>query len=118
MERWLNRDPIGTRGGLNLYGYVEQNPIMYVDPLGLHHQGDGCVDGCGNSVPCPRDICVTAECVAGIPPNPPPSKRRDCVFKCMATATVGCIPTAGQYPRCWWAALRGCRTYCKLKYED
>ncbi len=33
--RWLNRDPIGELGGLNLYGYVGNNPINYFDPLGL-----------------------------------------------------------------------------------
>jgi RHS repeat-associated protein len=38
MERWLNRDPIGTDGGLNIYGYVEGNPIMYVDDNGLRRQ--------------------------------------------------------------------------------
>ena len=32
---WLNRDPIGERGGLNLYGYVDNNPINYVDLVGL-----------------------------------------------------------------------------------
>jgi RHS repeat-associated protein len=35
LGRWLNRDPIQEAGGLNLYDYVANNPIMYVDPLGL-----------------------------------------------------------------------------------
>jgi RHS repeat-associated protein len=33
--RWLTRDPIGERGGLNLYGFVSNNPVSYVDPYGL-----------------------------------------------------------------------------------
>jgi len=34
-QRWLNRDPMGEEGGLNLYGYVGGDPIRYYDPLGL-----------------------------------------------------------------------------------
>ena len=33
--RWLTRDPIGERGGQNLYGYVGGNPSNAVDPWGL-----------------------------------------------------------------------------------
>jgi RHS repeat-associated protein len=35
LQRWLNSDPIGERGGLNLYGFVGNNPINDVDQLGL-----------------------------------------------------------------------------------
>jgi len=34
LQRWLNRDPIGIAGGLNLYGFVGNTPIGVVDPLG------------------------------------------------------------------------------------
>jgi hypothetical protein len=33
--RWLNRDPIGEEGGLNLYGFVGNGPVEMNDVLGL-----------------------------------------------------------------------------------
>lgn len=33
--RWLNRDPIGERGGFNLNAFVENDSISKIDPLGL-----------------------------------------------------------------------------------
>jgi RHS repeat-associated protein len=33
--RWLSRDPIAEKGGLNLYAYVGNDPVEKVDPLGL-----------------------------------------------------------------------------------
>jgi len=32
---WLSRDPIGERGGLDLYTYVGNEPIAHIDRLGL-----------------------------------------------------------------------------------
>jgi RHS repeat-associated protein len=35
LQRWLNHDPIGERGGINLFGFVGNNPVNYVDLFGL-----------------------------------------------------------------------------------
>src|SRR5208337_5547999 len=39
LERWPNRDPIEEEGGLNLYAYVDNNPVNEIDPLGLIEEG-------------------------------------------------------------------------------
>jgi RHS repeat-associated protein len=35
LGRWLSRDPSGERGGDNLYGFVRNNPLRFIDSLGL-----------------------------------------------------------------------------------
>jgi len=35
IGRWINRDPIAEFGGINLYGYVGNNPIVGIDLSGL-----------------------------------------------------------------------------------
>ena len=34
--RWISKDPIGLSGGLNLYEFCKNNPILYVDPSGTN----------------------------------------------------------------------------------
>ena len=35
LMRWLSRDPLGEDGGLNIYGFCQNNPVCNLDPHGL-----------------------------------------------------------------------------------
>jgi RHS repeat-associated protein len=39
--RWPSRDPIGENGGINLYGFVQNNSINEIDPFGLAGSAGG-----------------------------------------------------------------------------
>ncbi|MGR8980506.1 MAG: RHS repeat-associated core domain-containing protein, partial [Gammaproteobacteria bacterium] len=39
IGRWISRDPVGEAGGVNLYTYVGNNPLRWIDPLGLFVTG-------------------------------------------------------------------------------
>src|SRR5688572_19216182 len=51
LGRWLNRDPIAERGGINLYAYVVNNPIIQFDTLGYFSTGGRASPG-PNSIVC------------------------------------------------------------------
>ncbi len=59
----MSRDPIAESGGLNLYGYVDANPVRNVDPDGLVS-----IAACAN----PANAVACAE--AGIIAFPPVSE--------------------------------------------
>ena len=76
--RYTQSDPIGLRGGWNRFGYAENNPLMYVDPLGLFTCGPGyrAIQISDRVWKCEPDgsdpnqkQCVTGECAAGLPPT-------------------------------------------------
>lgn len=48
--RWLNRDPIGYEGGVNLYGYCQSSPNQHWDPVGLRGMGDSLALGLANLI--------------------------------------------------------------------
>ena len=48
LGRWLSVDPIGENGGINLYGYVDNQPGMAEDPLGLFNPTKF-LAACGNA---------------------------------------------------------------------
>ena len=39
LGRWINRDPIQERGGLNVYGFVDNEPVSRIDMWGLSAAG-------------------------------------------------------------------------------
>ncbi len=64
--RYITSDPIGLDGGLNTYGYAEQNQVLYADPLGLISTLELCKN--------PRNAKACKD--AGIIPKKSPIKPR------------------------------------------
>jgi len=38
LGRWIQEDPIGEAGGKNLYGFVRNNSIIFIDSLGYEYR--------------------------------------------------------------------------------
>jgi RHS repeat-associated protein len=69
LGRWINRDPLGEPGGLNLYAYCANEPPRAVDALGLSWLwGDG--HGCPPGMYFHPDF----GCVHYLAPVPPPEQ--------------------------------------------
>jgi RHS repeat-associated protein len=51
LGRYTQSDPIGLAGGLNTFGYVGQNPVMWIDPTGRNALDLACFAG-------PNPVCL------------------------------------------------------------
>jgi RHS repeat-associated protein len=44
LGRWLSTDPIGSEGGLNLFIYSNNNPVIFIDLLGRDYEHHGNIE--------------------------------------------------------------------------
>ena len=112
---YVQADPIGLDGGLNLYSYANQNPVMFTDPDGLYPRiGEG-GGGWRAGPTCGPDKCPPAEM----------RKYVKCVSDCFdnnvkdATVCTGLPKKAKAICLAAYAAGRIiCTTKCSVKYPN
>jgi RHS repeat-associated protein len=105
IGRWQARDPIGIKGGINLYGYVDNNVIDYIDPVGLlnfhwhgNYGGPGWSNGGWNSETDPN---LPQPNQNGYVP-PVPGDEEDACYQahdyCIKNIGNGSCPAPGSHP--------------------
>jgi RHS repeat-associated protein len=108
VGRFMSGDPIGFRGGLNLYAYVTENPALLIDPSGLRprfHQV--CVV---NPEPPPNTIQFACKEFPDGPstpaptPTPTPSRSPTMYVPIYTGPMTPCIP--------WPINGKACRSAC------
>jgi len=106
--RFLQRDPIGIRGDLNVYEYVRSNPLAHTDPFGL-----ACGSGWTDTV-----VPDTEPCGASF--EGPCQTHDDCYGTCGSDKDIcdenfrdDMITSCGAYhiPDSWW-----CNPFWPLYY--
>jgi RHS repeat-associated protein len=50
-SRWISRDPLGMVDGPNVYGYVKNNPVKFIDFEGTYLTKAMCREACRNLYP-------------------------------------------------------------------
>ena len=102
LQRWVNRDPIGEIGGINLFAFIGNDPLGQVDMLGLYRRSGadfqekaGCVLDCGRrKAALAADLAViAAQAAERFYPNSLSGgigdAFRHCLWSCGMAALIG-----------------------------
>ncbi len=88
--RWLNRDPLGEAGGLNLYGFTHNNPVNRVD-----------IDGriapvivAAAAWAAWQGVCTIMAANEGIKAFPADDKKKHCFTSCYHNRCTGLFQPA------------------------
>jgi uncharacterized protein RhaS with RHS repeats len=95
--RWPSRDPIGERGGLNLYGFIGNNGVGKWDYLGLQDLSCEADESCGETMSCLKEHYEGTN--AGAPSSPTTTRQKGTWFrvgpKVQTTAGDGALELFG-----------------------
>jgi hypothetical protein len=125
LQRFISEDPIGLRGGINKFAYVENNPINKKDALGLSQRSANqsdlsnkdpeCVDRCavqcgGGAVTCAWKALYLPTC------------ELVCTVATCGRAAAPCALVCGGVTVCevWscWHEQEKCQEDCVKKCPD
>ena len=81
LGRYVTSDPIGIAGGLNTYSYVDNNPLRYVDPLGLSSE---LIPDPANMPESEQEIRDALDMIPDMIPGGAAIKGSQAIFICMA----------------------------------